>query len=244
MKNGIWGNEEVKDLFETVEKVKEKNQSLRVAFSLHAQKYERKPNSVRNYYYHEIDNLKKDRKRLGEIGIDLSKHEKFEIKYFSHDEENMLMDKIDKEVQNGVSVRKACFNLSGGNAELMLRYQNKYRNFVAKEKPKEENNIIKFTKKRTTLTDGELQALFLGLVRLVKKNAVEEVGEKANIELRKAIVSLENKEREFDKLKTEFLKIKEENARLIDSLNTSRSEKAEKLKQKLLSKSSAKKIYN
>ena len=244
MKNGIWKNEEVKNLFQTVEKIKNENKSLRIAFSLHAQKYGRKPNSVRNYYYHEIDNLKLDKARLKDVGVDLNKHEKCEIKYFSPDEERSLMDKIDREVQNGVSVRKACLNLSGGDVELMLRYQNKYRNFIAKEKPKEENNIIKFTKKKASLSDAELQALFLGLVRLVKKNAAEEAGEKNNIELRRVIVSLQNKERELNQLKEEFLKIKEENFKLVESLNSSRSEKAERLKQKLSVKSVAKKIYN
>ena len=252
MKNGIWENEEVKSLFSTVEEEKSQNKSLRFAFAMHAHKYRRKPNSVRNYYYHEIDNLKNDAVRLKKIGVDLSKHEKYEIKYFSKEEEKLLMQKIDCDVKNGVSVRKACLDLSGGNVELMLRYQNKYRNFLSKEQPKEErDNIIKFTKKRSTISDAELQALFMGLVRLVKKSVYDEMNEKiilnkekSSTELRKMIVQLQDKERELGQLKAEFLKIKQENAKLIENINSSRSEKAQKLKEKLESKQTIKKIYN
>lgn len=251
MEKGIWRNEEVKDLFETVEKIKEGNKSLKQAFVEHAKKYNRKPNSVRNYYYHEIDNLKKDEKRRKNIGVNLVKHEKNEIKYFSQEEENALMEKIDKQVECGISVRKACLNLSNGDVELMLRYQNKYRNFLLKNKPKVENNIIKFTKRSSVLSEGELQALFMGLVRLVRKNAYEEASgkimvnfEKTNLELRKALTMLQGKEREIDQLKNEFMKIKEENTKLIEGLNQLRSEKAEKLRQKFENKRTSKKVYN
>lgn len=251
MEKGIWKNQEVKDLFEVVEKVKGENRSLRFAFSEHAKKYDRKPNSVRNYYYHEIDNLKKDIKRRKEIGIDLKKHEKSEIKYFSPEEENLLMQKIDNQVKQGVSVRKACQNLSGGDVELMLRYQNKYRNYLVKNKPKEESNIIKFTKRTNFLSDSELQALFMGLVRLVKKNAFEQANitasenyEKASSELRRTIIKLQYRERELEQLKNEFSKIKRDNERLVDRLNESRSLKAEKLRQKLEKTSKESKVYN
>lgn len=252
MKKGIWKNEEVKDLFKTVEEIKNSNKSLRVAFARHAAKYSRKPNSVRNYYYHEVDNLKDDKTRLKQIGIDLSKHEKNEIKYFSQEEEDSIMHKIDAEVKNGVSVRKACFNLSGGDVELMLRYQNKYRNFLAKHKGEEkQNNIIKFTQKRTIISDAEIQALFMGLVRLVKKNAVDEANskmlnslEKTNIELRKTIIELQSKEHEIERLKKEFARIKQENTKLLEGAYEKRSERAEKLREKLKSREIKTKIYN
>ena len=252
MEKGIWENQEVKDLFMVVEKFKKENKSLKFAFAEHAQKYQRKPNSVRNYYYHEVDNLKLDGKRRKEIGIDLKNHEKSEIKYFSSEEENCLMKKIDMQVKQGISVRKACQNLSDGNVELMLRYQNKYRNFLSKQKPKENmGNIIKFSKRRETLSDGELQALFMGLVRLVRKNAYEEANgklifsfEQTNDQLRKTIVELQGKEKELQQLKSEFLKLKSENEKLINGLNQARSDKAEKLKEKLVSKKENKKMYN
>ena len=112
MKNGLWDNQEVKDLFSEIEKTKQNGLPLRKAFIMHAQKYSRQPNSVRNYYYHEIDNLERDDQRLKKLGIDLSKHKKNTIQYFSKDEEDSLMHKIDRLVGSGYSVRKACLTLS------------------------------------------------------------------------------------------------------------------------------------
>lgn len=57
---GLWEEEEVKTLFQLVEDCKKNNISIKEAFLKHSQLYARKPNSVRNYYYHEVDNLNKD----------------------------------------------------------------------------------------------------------------------------------------------------------------------------------------
>ena len=244
---GIWENNEVKELFSVVEDYKQKNKSLREAFQKHAEKYGRKPNSVRNYYYHEVDNLKTDGKRLKNLGINLDKHNKTSIIYFSQEEEEKLMQEIDKLVKNGVSVRKACFNLSGGDVGQMLRYQNKYRNFLAKNSHKKQenvnldnSNVITFKKVQRTLSDGEVQSLFMGLVRLVKKTAMEESEEKyrkiiseANENLRKTIFALHSKERDYDRLKEELVRIKSENSSLIDSVLKLRCDKANKLRIKL-----------
>ena len=246
---GIWNNNEVKELFSMVEDYKEKNKSLREAFQAHAQKYGRKPNSVRNYYYHEVDNLKVDGKRLQNLGINLDKHNKTSIIYFSQEEEEKLMQDIDKMVKSGVSVRRACYNLSGGDVGQMLRYQNKYRNYLAKNAPKAEpkqqiiennSNIITFKKTPRSLSDGEVQSLFMGLVRLVKKSAMEESEEKyrkqineANENLRKAILDLQNRERDYNNLKQELTKIKSENSSLVDSVLKLRCDKASKLRMKL-----------
>lgn len=246
---GIWKNSEVKELFSVVEIYKEKNKSLREAFIAHAEKYGRKPNSVRNYYYHEVDNLKADNKRLKNLGINLDKHNKTSIIYFSQEEEEKLMQDIDNLVKSGVSVRKACYNLSGGDVGQMLRYQNKYRNFLAKNALKSENNvssqensnIITFKKvQQRTLSETEVQSLFMGLVRLVKKTALEESEERyrkqisqANENLRKTIMALNSKEREYNKLKEEFTRIKSENSSLVNSVLKLRCDKANKLRIKL-----------
>ena len=241
MSKGIWENKEVKELFDTVESVKTHNKPIKEAFIVHGEKYKRKPNSVRNYYYHEIDNLQKDKTRLDKLGIDITRHNKNEINFFSSDEEMKIIKQIDEEVKNGMSVRRACFNLSNGDANLMLRYQNKYRNFSAKNKVKNNDNIVQFKKKETKLSDSELQALFMGIVRLVKKSAAQEVLSenkfainRTNMELRKALVSLSEKQNEIERLKTEFLKIKEENVKLMDDIIKLRSDKANKLREKLL----------
>jgi len=52
--NGKWKEQEVKELFSTVEECKRKGQPISNAFSAHALKYSRRCNSVRNYYYAEL----------------------------------------------------------------------------------------------------------------------------------------------------------------------------------------------
>lgn len=246
MKRGIWNDEEVKDLFQYVEETKNKNQPLKMAFVMHAKKYGRQPNSVRNYYYHEVDNLAGDAKRAGRLNIDIKNHEKTEINYFSQEEEQGLMQKIEELVVAGNSVRKACLILSDGDIDKMLRYQNKYRNYIVKNKSpeSEKNNIIKFTKKKNdTLSDSDITNLFMGLVRLVKRSAMEEATGKlkeersaANDMLRKAIVDLSRKEREIKNLKEEFSKLKAENLKLVQEMMKTRCNKAGKLNRKLQEK--------
>lgn len=250
---GIWDNSEVLALFNEVEQCKNSNKTLKDAFMAHARKFNRQPNSVRNYYYHEVDELEKDSKRLESLGIDLARHKKNSIIYFSAEEENKLMEEISNLSKQGVSVRKACFMLSKGDVGQMLRFQNKYRNYLAKNKSSmfekkslcEQNkdlqiplcdNIVAFKKTQKTLSDTEVQALFMGLVRLVKKNATIEGEEKyktqlntANNLLRKALTQLNSQEREIEKLKEEYAKIKTENVLLVDNVVKTRCKKAEQL---------------
>lgn len=218
---GIWKDSEVKSLFCEVEKSINNGESLKSAFSRHAYKYSRANGSVRNYYYHELDRLKNDNLRAQRLDIDLSKHEKLEFEYFSKEEEKEFLEKVENMTMNGMSVRGACLSLANGDVGKMLRYQNKYRS--VKKKGKMPDNIIPFTKKSSSITDGEIQALFAGLVRLVKKSAQEEVEyktklkeEMANRELRKMMALLGDREKELDKLKEEFISLKKENARLTE----------------------------
>lgn len=246
---GLWENGEVQALFSQVEDCKNKNRTLREAFIAHAQKYNRQPNSVRNYYYHEVDQLGQNANRVKALGIDLDKHRKNSITYFSQKEESLLMQKISKLVGEGVSVRKACFILSNGDVGQMLRYQNKYRNYIAKnsrknhsDKPRVEeafcgDNIIAFQKKPKMMTDAEVQALFMGLVRLVKKNTEIEGEEKfkceigkANDLLRKALTQISSQEREIEKLKADYLKVKEENQKLLNLQVAQRCKMAEEIR--------------
>lgn len=244
---GLWDNSEVQDLFLQVEEFKNKNKTLREAFSRHAQKYNRKPNSVRNYYYHEIDELGRNKTRVKSLGINLERHKKNTITYFSPTEEKELMGEIDKLVESGVSVRKACFMLSGGDVGQMLRFQNKYRNFKGKNKKPDKcsglkqtenafnkDNIIAFQKKPKLLSEGEMQALFMGLVRLVRRN-VEAEGEekfkaeigKSNNLLRQALTRINSQEREIERLKAEYLRIKKQNQSLLQNQIVARCKKAE-----------------
>ncbi len=237
MKKGLWRDEEVKSLFQYVEEVKRSNEPLKNAFMLHAKKFGRKPNSVRNYYYHEVDNLTDDLVRAKKLKIDMKNHEKNEINYFSENEELELMKKIENLVKEGNSVRKACLTLSGGDVDKMLRYQNKYRNYLTKKKDNDKSNIIKFTKKKTEiLTESDINSLFMGLVRLVKRTAVEELAgkmkeerESSNYLLRKALVDLNKKDKEIKQLKADFINLKMENSKLMQNMIKLKCDKASKL---------------
>lgn len=205
----IWSDEEVKSLFNTVEEKRGKGESLKNAFSMHAQKFHRKGNSVRNYYYHEVDNLQKDDARRTRLNINLKKHIKNRLVPFSKEQEEKFLSEVKALTDKGMSVRSACFKLSNGDMTLMTRLQNKFQN-LKKEKAEKKDNIITF-KSRKTLTDADINSLFAGLVKLVKKNAYEEVNVKIKEEketseylLKEAYLELNKKEKEINKLKNEL----------------------------------------
>lgn len=76
-----------------------------------------------------------------------------------------------------------------------------------------EENIIQF-KKKNKLTDSEINGLFLGLVKLVKKLAIEEASELSpeymslKEEVQDLSLSLSQKENEIVKLKEENQQLK------------------------------------
>ena len=210
MKN--WNDNEVKALFQTIEACKMKKEPLVFAFGEHAKNFNRKPNSVRNYYYHEVDNLGRDKNRCLKLGIDLKNHDKSHFVCFDKVQENDLFAEIDKMTAKGISVRSACLKLSGGDLGLMTRFQNKYQNMKRKLVKKEQkSNIIPF-KKQKMLTDSDINSLFLGLVKLIKKSAQDEVLENNPVEILKSEMAA--KEEQLEKLKTQLTALKKENLML------------------------------
>ena len=241
----IWDDDEVKSLFQNVEKCKECGQSLVQAFAGHAKKFSRKPNSVRNYYYHEVDNLLADKVRAAKLKIDLTKHQKSHFKNFDKVQEGDLFGQIDALTSKGLSVRGACLKLSGGDLQVMTRFQNKYQNMKrkiensqnfqknsAKNPKKYEKNALKMKKlpqndKKSaenakiipfkiprTLSDADINSLFLGLVRLIKKSAQDESFESAK-EMKQTIFK---NEEQIASLKAELGKLKKENALLAEQI--------------------------
>ena len=232
----IWGDEEVKFLFSEVEKCKDEKLPLREAFSVHAEKFGRKQNSVRNYYYADVENLKKDKARLTRLGISLDKHGKSYFKKFEKDEEEKLLKQIKKFKQSGFSVRQACEKLSGGDLAEMTRLQNKYQNLTKRKMP---DNVIAFKKERL-LTESDINSLFMGLVKLIRKTAVDELMEKTRIEkessaylLKRAFMDLNKKDKQITALRAEFENLKNENRALLEKIEESKFLKNEKLKKKL-----------
>lgn len=216
----IWKDEEVKSLFKVVEQCKKSGEALRQAFVTHAQNFKRQPNSVRNYYYHEVDNLAQDESRRKRLKINLLGHEKTHFVEFDKAQENELFERIEKLVASGKSVRSACLQLSNGNLTAMTRLQNKFQNMKRKlgaNKSESANNIIPFKNAQKALTDADINSLFLGLVKLIKKTALDEARQTAsapNELLRKAFLDLGKKDREMKSLKAEFEHLKAENQAL------------------------------
>ena len=137
--------------------------------------------------------------------------------YFTEKLGNEIIQKIKSLVDNGCSVRKACFMLSNGDIATMLRYQNKFRSM----QPQKNNNVLTFRKRPSKITDSDLQGLFMGLIRLVKKNVEDEMAEKLNQQFdkneeieRTLIAKLGQKEREIAFLKDDNERLKKENVAL------------------------------
>lgn len=238
----IWKNEEVMSLFKNVEECKQNQKALKKAFSEHAKKFGRKPNSVRNYYYHEVDNLAEEKERCRILGVDISKHTKTHFDNFDKEQESELFEKIENLTKKGLSVRSACLKLSNGNLADMTRFQNKYQN-MKKKLDINNDNIIPFKQRQKALTEGEINSLFMGLVRLIKKTAIEDFAETRKTEkesseilLQKAFFDLNKKDKQIAQLQESFEELKEENSKLLFKLKNLSSSKQEALKTHLTKK--------
>lgn len=230
-----WKDEEIKKLFTHVETCQAKGYSLTKTFQIYAEENGRKPNSVRNYYYAELNNLEQNELQRQNLQIDLSKHTKINPQFFSQQETNKTMLAITNLTKKGYSVRKACLLLANGDIAKMVRLQNKYRTTRKKQTQLPEKmpqNIVSIPVKRTTLSENEINSLFLGLVKLIKTSAkqefnikVQQDAEHANALLRKTLVNLSNKERQLELLKKSFELLKEEKEKLDEKIKLLRSTK-------------------
>lgn len=265
-----WDNNQIKKLFLTVEKTKDENKSLLEAFKIFAKKTGRKQNSIRNFYYHEVENLKNNNERAKVLGIDVSKHNIVLPEKFSNEETKNLVKEILRRKCLGFSTRKACLELANGDVNKMIRFQNKFRSVVATsreiysqcldelkreglgEKEIKKGNIILMKKQEEKkLNDDDINSLFLGLIRLVKKSAAQSVAKEFESEsefaanaLRNSLSKLAIANQKIENLSAELIKIKEQKERFEEeniSLKTKiaqmMSDKVEKLnKNKSLAK--------
>ena len=99
-------------------------------FASYAQKSGRAKGSVRNYYYALLRATGDERVKALLSGTNLRAEK---IVQFSEKETDEILKAILMQKSKGISVRRAVQNLSGGDNKLMLRYQNKYRNVLAKQ---------------------------------------------------------------------------------------------------------------
>ncbi len=131
--NKIYGytEEEAKNLVEFIKEGKRKGKTLTYLFETYGVKHGRAKGSVRNYYYSLMKNEKGD-ERIVKL-LDGSELTVEKIREFTEEETDEALKSILAEKSKGLSVRRAIFNLSGGDDKLMLRLQNKYRNTLKKE---------------------------------------------------------------------------------------------------------------
>lgn len=129
--------EEAKNLVEYIKEGKNKGKTLTYLFETYGLKHGRAKGSVRNYYYALMKNEKGD-ERIVKL-LDGSSLSVEKIREFTEEETDEVIRSILREKSKGLSVRRAIFNLSGGDDKLMLRLQNKYRNTLKKDPKKIED---------------------------------------------------------------------------------------------------------
>lgn len=122
--------EEAKSLVHFICTGRKSGKTLSGMFEDYANKTGRAKGSVRNYYYALLRSCGDERvkKLLRGTGLKAEK-----IAAFSEEETDAMLKAILTQKSRGISVRRAVLNLSGGDDKLMLRYQNKYRNVLAKQ---------------------------------------------------------------------------------------------------------------
>ncbi len=122
--------EEAQELITYVEEGKKRGKTLTSLFASYGQEHGRARGSVRNYYYALMKNNRGD-ERIVKL-LDGRQLTVGKIRAFSAAEADEAIRSILLERAKGVSIRRAIFNLSGGDDKLMLRLQNKYRNTLKK----------------------------------------------------------------------------------------------------------------
>lgn len=240
MKNKLfgWAIDEVIELLRSVEK--NNGQRLISVFEEFATLHRRKTMSVRNYYYFLLQQIQKDyalKLYIESFGVKIPDGDTRRFDKIT--ERDLLLKVLDYSQPR--SVRAVCMDLANGDKKLFVRLQNKYRNLIKHNKPMvdsvieelvqnnipvraiasnvESGNILSMPviKQSKPLRDDEIQALFWGLVRLVKRTAEEEVSlnlkreaEFANSTLQKTLVDTRRKDMLITELKTQNKKIRDE----------------------------------
>lgn len=122
--------EEAQSLVRCICEGKGQGKTLTKIFEEYATRTGRARGSVRNYYYALLKSTDNDDvKKL----LEGTKLKAEDVRPFTDEETDKILKAILEQKSKGVSVRRAVLNLAGGNDKLMLRYQNKYRNVMAKQ---------------------------------------------------------------------------------------------------------------
>lgn len=205
--------EKIKKMFTIIKKERSLNNSLNYALDKVSIALKLKRESAKNFYYKSLKFLEENKSLAKNNNIDFIEFRKNNFEKFNEEEKKNLVEFIDSNLTKGISIRQSCLELAGNDAKLMLRYQNKYRNIkkLKSKKEKGKMNVINISKAKDKLSkkvsDSEINALFMGLVRIVKRAAIESANtelktecEIANQNFRQTIIDLNKKEEELKKL--------------------------------------------
>ncbi len=117
-----WQPNEQQILWDEIEKASQSGKALRAAFDAVAQKTGRKPNSIRNFYYVSVKN--------GGAPNGVACQRALPFTPFDDQELHELVRQVLLGRAQGKSVRACVGELGGGDRQLALRYQNKYRSML------------------------------------------------------------------------------------------------------------------
>lgn len=188
--------------------------------------------SVRNFYYNFILKAKQSTMLTKKYKLNLEKHKTQNFARFSECEQQLLKTNIENKLKQGFSLRKACLSLANGDANLMVRFQNKYRNLIKQNLSKENKNILKFPSlQKVDLTDSQLKDILTNVVKMVKNNAIKQTKDfnKAKLEivtckLLSTSKQVCEKHFEIENLKAENLKLSQKIELLKNKLKVLRAE--------------------
>lgn len=122
--------EEAESLIKFICEGKGQGKTLTRIFEEYAKRTGRAKGSVRNYYYALLKCGGREEVSKILAGTDLKAEE---VRPFTDEETDRILKVILAQKSKGISVRRAVLNLANGDDKLMLRYQNKYRNVMAKQ---------------------------------------------------------------------------------------------------------------
>ena len=157
------------------------------------------------------------------MGINLNNFIKKDFEKFEANKKQDMFNFITNNLKQGKSVRQSCMELANNDAKLMLRFQNKFRNMQKQNNKKEGNktmqqNVINITKAKKEInkkiTESEINALFLGLVKIIKKSAQENADEELKIECKEATQNFRQTLIDLNKKEVELKKVIEVNREL------------------------------
>ena len=230
-------NGKIFELAKMVESETRAGKSKLEIFANFAREYGMRKESVRNLYYTHIAKIKNDVELQKNIGIDLHRHRVEKIEHFEPRILEKEMTQILENLEKKNSLRMSCLIAANYDKKYMLRLQNKYRNLqktdplylqkIAQNMNKTEENFEAFTHPEKllkmpsppeySLDDKDINNLFLGLVRMVKRNALKDVSarlksecEFANETLRLSLVDLSAKTREIENVRRQNEGLKKE----------------------------------